>query len=60
MGKYLCWGSLGIAGLLFVAFILDVIIKKPFDGISTTVDVLGALCCGIVGYLAWEALRDLR
>jgi hypothetical protein len=59
MAKYLCWGSLGTAGLLLVLFIADLVIQKPFSGLSPSVDILGVLACGIVGYVAWEATRDL-
>ena len=60
MAKYLCWGSMGTAGLLLVLFLADMIIGKPFSGLSITVDVLGALASGIVGYVSWEASRDLH
>jgi hypothetical protein len=59
MAKYLCWGSLGTAGLLLVLFIADLVIKKPFSGLDPVVDVLGALASGLVGYVSWEAARDL-
>jgi hypothetical protein len=60
MEKYLCWGSLGTAGTLLVLFVLDLVIKIPFNGLSRTVDILGILACGIVVYLSWEAYRDFR
>ncbi len=60
MAKYLCWGSMGVSGLTLVLFLLDLIIKHPFGGLDRTVDVLGTLACGILGYLSWDAFRDLR
>lgn len=60
MEKYLCWGSLGTAGLLLVLFVLDLFLGIPFAGLNGTVDILGALACAIVAYLSWEALRDVR
>jgi hypothetical protein len=43
MEKYLCWGSMGAAGLLLLLFLLDLILKIPFNGISSTVDIFGIL-----------------
>jgi hypothetical protein len=58
--KWMCWGSMGVAGLLLLLFLLDLIFKVPFSGISPTVDVFGIIACGLVGYLAWDAFQDLR
>ncbi len=59
MEKWLCWGSLGVAGLLLLLFLLDLFTSFPFQGISPTVDVISILCCGVLGYLAWNALQDM-
>jgi hypothetical protein len=60
MDKWLCWGSMGVAGLLLLLFILDMFLGLPFGGISKVVDVFGVLASGVVLYLAWDASRDLR
>ena len=60
MEKWLCWGSMGVAGLLLLLFLLDLFLKLPFGGISPTVDILVVLSCGVVLYLAYDAFRDLR
>jgi hypothetical protein len=60
MEKWLCWGSMGVAGLLLLLFLLDLFLSFPFGGISKTVDVLIILSCGVVLYLAYDAFRDLR
>jgi hypothetical protein len=68
MEKWLCWGSLAIAGLLLLLFLLDLIIKFPFTGYIPgdggspflIIDILGILACGALGYMAWNASRDLR
>ncbi len=60
MEKSLCWGSLGVAGLMLLLFLLDVILSVPFGGLSTTVDIFGVLASGVLVYLAWDALRDVR
>jgi hypothetical protein len=60
MEKWLCWGSMGVSGLLLLLFLLDVILKVPFGGVSRVVDVFGILASGLVLYLAYDASRDLR
>jgi hypothetical protein len=60
MDKWLCWGSMGVAGLLLLLFILDIPLGIPFGGISIFVDIMGILACGLVLYLAWSASRELR
>jgi hypothetical protein len=59
MEKWLCWGSIGVAGLLLLLFLLDLFTGFPFYGISPAVDIMGAICCAILVYLGWNALRDL-
>jgi hypothetical protein len=60
MEKWLCWGSMGMAGLLLLLFLLDIFLKFPFGGSSVTVDVFGILASGLVLFLAFDAFRDLR
>jgi len=60
MEKWLCWGSLGLSGILLLLFLLDMIVGIPFGGIGMVVNIIGILACGLVGYLAWESFRELR
>jgi hypothetical protein len=60
MEKWLCWGSMGVAGFLLLLFLLDMLLAFPFGRISVMVDVFGMIGCGLVGYLAWDAYKDLR
>jgi hypothetical protein len=60
MEKGLCWASMGVAGLLLLLFVLDMVFGIPFSGVSTFVDILGILASGVILYLAWDAFRDLR
>jgi hypothetical protein len=60
MEKWLCWGSLGVAGLMLLLFLLDVFTGFPFGGISVTVDIFTILASAVLVYLAYDALRDLR
>ena len=62
MEKWMCWGAMGVSGVLLLCFILDAVpaLKLPFGGLSIVVDIISALACGIVLYLAWDAYKDLR
>jgi hypothetical protein len=60
MEKWLCWGSLGVSGILLLLFLLDMIIGIPFGGIDWIVNIIGIIACGLVGYLAFESFKDLR
>jgi hypothetical protein len=60
MEKWFCWGSMGVAGLLLLLFLLDVITGIPFGGLSTTVDIVSIISCAILLYLGWNAYRDIR
>jgi hypothetical protein len=51
---------MGVAGLLLLLFVLDLVLGIPFSGINSIVDILGIIASGIVVYLAWDAFRDLR
>jgi hypothetical protein len=60
MEKWMCWGAMGVAGLLLLLFLLDIFLAVPFGGASYIVDGAGILASGVVLYLAYDAFRDLR
>ena len=61
MEKGLCYGALGIAALMLVVFLLDLVAGVPFGGSPfAVVDVFGVIASGVVGSLAWNASRDLK
>ncbi len=61
MEKWFCWGSMGVAGLLLLLFLLDITpLAIPFGGMSLAVDIVSIICCAILLYLSWNAYRDLR
>jgi hypothetical protein len=61
MDKYLCYGSLGVAILMLLIFLIDLFAKFPFGGGPfIVVDIFGLLASGIVIYLAWNASKDLK
>jgi len=60
MEKWFCWAALGVAGVLLLLSILDIAVSFPFQGISPVIDVITILASGVLGFLAWDALRELR
>ena len=61
MEKYMCYGALGVAGLFMLLFILDLIVGIPFGGGPFIVgDIFGIIVSGMVGYLGFNAMRDLK
>ena len=59
MEKWLCIGSMGVAGLLIVLFLLDLVLGFPFGG-TMMVDIVGVLAAGVIVFLGWDAFKDLR
>lgn len=61
MEKWMCYGALGVAGIMFLLFLLDLLMGIPFGGGPfSTVDIVGLLASVAVGYLGFNAMRDLR
>ena len=61
MEKGLTYGALGVAALMCLIFLLDLVIGVPFGGAAfMTVDIFGLLASGIVAYLAFNASKDLK
>lgn len=60
MEKNLCWAGMGVAGVLFIVFLLDFILKAPFGlrSVSPAVEIIILLCCALLGYLSWETFRE--
>jgi hypothetical protein len=63
MEKWLCWGSAGVAGLMLLLFVLDLVVGVPFGGTSLSgmmlVDILGAVMSALLLYMSWDALRGI-
>ena len=51
--------SLGIAGLMAIASLLDLIMGVPFGG-QTLFDILFLISAGITGYLGFDCIKDAR
>ncbi len=50
---------MGVAGLLLLFFLLDLLLGIPFGGLSSLVDIIGIIASVLVLALAWDASRDL-
>lgn len=61
MEKGLVYGALGIAVLMFLIFLIDIVAGFPFGGGPfVTVDIFGIIASAIVAYLGWNASKDLK
>lgn len=61
MEKGLCYGALGVAVLMLLLFLLDLVAGFPFGGAPfMVVDIIGIIASGVIAYLAWNATRDLK
>lgn len=58
LSKNLIFASFGIAGFVALLALLDIILKIPFAG-SMVMDILFILSAAIVGYLGWDAYKDM-
>ena len=62
MDKKLCIGSLAVAGVMLVLFLLDLFVNFPFGGTGpfTFIDILGIIASGVLLYMAFNAYREVR
>jgi hypothetical protein len=61
MNKGLCYGALGVGGVMVLVFLLDLVAGFPFGGGRfATGDIFGLLASAVVAYLGWNALRDIK
>ena len=56
--KNLIFASFGVAGLVAAAALLDMATGIPFAR-QMVFDILFLLAAAVVGYLAWDAYKDL-
>ena len=68
MEKGLCYGTMGVAGVLLLVFLLDLVAGFPFSSAVPSgqpspfllVDIGGLVASGILGYLGFNAFRDVK
>lgn len=58
LSKNLVFGSFFIAGFVAILALLDIFLSIPFAG-SKLMDIMFVLSAAVVGYLGWDAYRDL-
>jgi hypothetical protein len=61
--RKMIYGSIAAAALVAVAAVTDLIVGIPFGfgaGTTMVMDILFLISSGIVIYLGWDALKDLR
>jgi len=57
--KILCYGAMGIAGILTLLFVLDAALGIPFGRSSIVLDVLFVIGGGLVLWQGYETSREL-
>jgi hypothetical protein len=57
--KKLVYTAMGVAGLVAFLAIVDIILKVPFSG-HMVLDITFIVGAGLVGYMAWDTLKDAR
>jgi hypothetical protein len=60
MSKALTIVGMVVAGLVGLVFLLDLAVSFPFDRASIVMDVGALVAAGLLGYLSWDAMRDVR
>ena len=61
MEKGLCYGAMGVAAVMALMFLLDLVAGFPFGGSPFMIgDVLGLLASLIVGYLGFSASKEVK
>jgi hypothetical protein len=60
MSKALTIVGMVVAGLIGLVFVLDLVVQFPFDRASILMDVGALIAAGLLGYLSWDAMRDVR
>jgi hypothetical protein len=67
MEKAMCYGALGVAGVMALLFLVDIVTGMatghgfPFGGGPfCAFDILGLIAAAITGYLGFNALKDVK
>ncbi|MEY2611466.1 MAG: hypothetical protein RL240_4537 [Planctomycetota bacterium] len=65
MPRLLCLSGLVVAGLVLLLFLADLIMSLTggggiFSYPSLLMDIVFIICAGLLGYLAWVSLKDLK
>lgn len=58
MPKALCLTGMVIAIVVCLLFLLDLIIKVPFQRANLVMDLVFVLCAGTLGFISWTTFRE--
>ncbi len=58
MPKALCLTGMVIAIVVFLLFLLDLIVKVPFQRANLVMDVVFVLCAGTLGFISWTTFKE--
>jgi hypothetical protein len=58
MPKALCLTGMVIAIVVALLFLLDLIIKIPFQRANVLMDVVFVLCAATLGFISWTTFRE--
>jgi hypothetical protein len=58
MPKALCLTGMVIAIVVFLLFLLDLILKVPFQRANLVMDLVFVLCAGTLGFISWTTFRE--
>ncbi len=67
MPRVFCLAGLVVAGLVVLLFLMDLIFGligltylAPFKLANVTMDIVFLICAGILAFLSWSSLRELK
>jgi hypothetical protein len=60
MSKALTIVGMVVAAIVGLVFVLDLALSIPFERASVLMDVGALIAAGLLGYLSWDAMRDVR
>jgi hypothetical protein len=60
MPKVMTISGMVVAGLIGLAFAADLVLGVPFGGASMLMDIGSLVAAGLLGYLSWDAMRELH
>lgn len=60
MSKAMTIVGMVVAGLVGLVFVLDLAVGIPFSKASLLMDVGGMIAALLLGYLSWDAMKDIR
>ncbi|MBA3484619.1 MAG: hypothetical protein H0T51_22675 [Pirellulales bacterium] len=60
MSKAMTIVGMVVAGLVGLVFLLDLVAGITFGGASVMMNIGAIIGAAILGYLSWDAMRDIR